>query len=73
MSIDLFEMHEVGHCEKLWCWLRQDVLKLHRLAGDWTELHARVNAFLNKFATGSHALLHYVGLLGEGKLAHALR
>ena len=21
--------------EKLWRWLRQDVLKLHRLAGDW--------------------------------------
>ena len=59
--------------EKLWRWLRQDVLKLHRLAADWTELRRRVNAFLDQFATGSHDLLHYVGLLGEGKLAQALR
>lgn len=59
--------------EKLWRWLRQDVLKLHRLAGDWASLRGRVNQFLGQFATGSHALLRYVGLLGEGKLAHALR
>jgi hypothetical protein len=59
--------------EKLWRWLRQDVLKLHRLAHDWTELRHRVNAFLDQFATGSHILLRYVGLLGEGKLAQALR
>ena len=59
--------------EKLWRWLRQDVLKLHRLAGDWSSLRARVNQFLDQFATGSHALLHYVGLLGEGKLAQAMR
>jgi len=32
-----------------------------------------VNAFLTQFASGSHALLRYVGLLGEGKLARALR
>jgi transposase len=59
--------------EKLWRWLRQDVLKLHRLAGDWPSLRARVNQFLDQFATGSHALLRYVGLLGEGKLAQAMR
>lgn len=58
--------------EKLWRWLRQDVLRLHRLASDWPELRRRVNGFLDQFATGSHALLRYVGLLGNGKLAQAL-
>ena len=50
--------------EKLWRWLRQDVLKLHRLAGDWPSLRGRVNQFLGQFATGSQDLLRYVGLLG---------
>ncbi len=59
--------------EKLWRWLRQDVLKMHRLAADWPELHQRVNAFLDQFTDGSQELLHYVGLLGDGKLAQALR
>jgi transposase len=59
--------------EKLWRWLRQDVLKMHRLAGDWPSLRGRVNQFLGQFATGSQDLLRYVGLLGQGKLAQALR
>jgi hypothetical protein len=59
--------------EKLWRWLRQDVLKMHRLADDWPELQRRANAFLDQFATGSHDLLRYVGLLGDGRLAQALR
>jgi transposase len=59
--------------EKLWRWLRQDVLKMHRLAADWAELQRRVRAFLDQFATGSPELLHYVGLRGGGKLALALR
>jgi transposase len=59
--------------EKLWRWLRQDVLKLHRLAGDWPSLRGRVNQFLGQFAMGSQDLLRYVGLLGKGKLAQALR
>lgn len=58
--------------EKLWRWLRQDVLKMHRLAEDWEELLKRVRAFLDQFADGSQNLLHYVGLLGEGKLAQAI-
>ncbi|HKO23337.1 MAG TPA: hypothetical protein VJY65_01210 [Chloroflexota bacterium] len=49
------------------------MLRLHRLAGDWAALHARVNAFLDQFAAGSDALLHYVGLLGDGCLAEARR
>jgi transposase len=59
--------------EKLWRWLRQDVLKLHRLAGDWPALRSRVNQFLGQFAAGSHELLRYVGLSGQGKLAQALQ
>jgi transposase len=59
--------------EKLWRWLRQDVLKLHRLAGDWPSLRGRVNQFLGQFAEGSQDLLRYVGLKGKGKLAQALQ
>jgi transposase len=59
--------------EKLWRWLRQDVLKLHHLANDWKALQARVTSFLNQFSKGSTKLLQYVGLLGEGQLARAIR
>ena len=59
--------------EKLWRWLRQDQLYVHRLAHDWATLRQHVNGFLDQFAHGSQALLRYVGLLGEGKLAGALR
>jgi len=58
--------------EKLWRWLREQVLTMHRLAGDWDALRERVNAFLDQFAEESHALLQYVGLTGEGKLAQVL-
>lgn len=58
--------------EKAWRWLRQDLLKLHRLAHDWPAVRQRVNALLDQFADGSQALLHYVGLLGEGKYAQVL-
>ena len=59
--------------EKLWRWLRQDQLYLHRLASDWETLRRRVNAFPDQFAAGSPALLQYVGLVGDGKLASALK
>lgn len=58
--------------EKLWRWLREQVLTMHRLAGDWQALREQVTAFLDQFAEESHALLQYVGLNGEGKLAQAL-
>jgi hypothetical protein len=58
--------------EKLWRWLREQVLSLHRLAGDCDALRERVNAFLDQFAEESHELLQYVGLSGEGRLAQAL-
>jgi hypothetical protein len=59
--------------EKLWRWLRQDVLTMHHLAGDWPTLRQRVRDFLAQFATGSADLLRYVGLAGQGKLACALQ
>jgi hypothetical protein len=65
-------VHYEEPVEKLWRWLREQVLTLHRLAGEWEALRERVNAFLSQFAEESHALLQYVGLTGEGKLAQAL-
>jgi len=59
--------------EKLWRLKREQVLTLHRLAGDWQALRERVNAFLSQFAEAADELLHYVGLQGKGKLAQALR
>ena len=58
--------------EKLWRWLRQDVLKMHRLAEDWRAVRGRVRAFLDQFAAGSERLLEYVGLLGRGRLAQMI-
>ncbi len=58
--------------EKLWRWLRQEVLKLHRWADDWETLLGRVRAFLEQFAHGSERLLEYVGLLGSGRLAQMI-
>lgn len=49
--------------EKLWRWLKQEVLHHHRFADDWTGLKAAVTTFLDRFATGSPDLLRYVGLL----------
>src|SRR5437899_885302 len=55
--------------EKLWRWLRQDVLKMHRWVEDWPRVKQRVHDFLDQFAHGSHDLLRYVGLVGKGTLA----
>lgn len=65
--------HWLNPIEKLWRWLRQSVLHLHRWAADWSELLARIHAFLDQFLSGSLPLLHYVGLLGNGKLAQAIQ
>jgi hypothetical protein len=48
--------------EKLWRWLRQDVLHLHRQAGDLPVLRQQVATFLDQFAHGSTELLRYVGI-----------
>jgi transposase len=55
--------------EKVWRWLRQDILKMHRWVEDWPQVKQRVQDFLDQFAHGSPALLRYVGLVGKGKLA----
>lgn len=49
--------------EKLWRWLKQDILHLHTLANDLNTLRTQVCDFLNGFASGSNPLLCYVGLL----------
>lgn len=59
--------------EKLWRKFRQEVDYLHVLADDWKGLRERVQQFFAQFASGSTALLRYVGLRGNGKLATALR
>lgn len=58
--------------EKLWRWLRQDILKMHRWVEDWPRVKQRVRDFVGQFAHGSSALLRYVGLTGKGKLATVL-
>ena len=55
--------------EKLWRWLRHDVLKLQRWVEDWPQVKHRVHDFLDPFVHGSAALLRSVGLKGKGKLA----
>ncbi len=49
--------------EKLWRWLKQDVLHLHRLSDDWQALKAQVTQFLDTLTDASPDLLRYVGLL----------
>jgi DDE superfamily endonuclease len=58
--------------EKLWRWLRQDVLKMPRWGEDWPHVKQRVHDFLDQFAQGSSDLLRYVGLVGKSKLATVL-
>lgn len=48
--------------EKLWRWLKQDVLHLHRSADDIPSLRALVLDFLARFHHTSPDLLRYVGL-----------
>ena len=49
--------------EKLWRWVRQSVLHLHRHCDDWLTLKDKVKTFMSQFIGGSQTLLHYVGLL----------
>ena len=48
--------------EKLWRWLKADVLRLHAHSDAWTTLRARVTEWLTQCAYGSRALVRYVGL-----------
>lgn len=54
--------------EKLWRWLRQDVLHSHRLSHAFKDLRLQVAEFLNQFASSSPQLLYYVGLLSKDEL-----
>jgi len=51
--------------EKLWRWVRQSVLHLHRLSDKWQQLKIRVRDFILSFRKGSNDLLRYVGLLPD--------
>lgn len=44
--------------EKLWRWLKQDVLHLHPLSHDLETLRTQVRNFLDAFTAGSDSLLH---------------
>ena len=59
--------------EKLWRWLRQDVLKLHRYVTEWEHVKQNVRDFLDQFQQGSEKLLRYIGLQGDGRLASVIR
>lgn len=48
--------------EKLWRWLKQEVVHGHRFAEDWRHLKAAIAAFLNRFQQASPELIRYTGL-----------
>jgi hypothetical protein len=49
--------------EKLWRWLNQEKLHLHRSSEDWAALKDDVAHALDRFKAGSQELLRYTGLL----------
>jgi len=51
--------------EKLWRWLQQNHLHLHRLSDDWPALRQEVATALDRFHGGSTELLRYTGLLPD--------
>jgi hypothetical protein len=48
--------------EKVWRFLKQEVLHMHRWADNWPHLKAEVAAFLDRFACPNTTLLRYCGL-----------
>lgn len=54
--------------EKLWRWLRQDILHDHDEAKSFKRLRQRVAEWLTQFAQRSVALLHYVGILTKDEI-----
>jgi hypothetical protein len=46
--------------EKLWRWLKQDILHHHRYSDNWSELKQRIADWLDAFAQSSQPLLRYV-------------
>lgn len=51
--------------EKLWRWLKHDVLTAHRYSANWLELRQQVEDFLNRFHNHSPQLLRYCALLTD--------
>lgn len=51
--------------EKLWRWLKHDVLTAHRDSDNWLQLRGRVEEFLQRFKNPSEQLLRYCGLLAD--------
>lgn len=58
--------------EKLWRWLKQELLHLHAYADDWQALKQKIKEFLDRFRRGSKELLRYVGLTPNSKLYGAV-
>ncbi len=54
--------------EKLWRWLTQEILHLHRQADNWDLLKEQIKEFLDKFREQSAELLKYIGLTENSKL-----
>lgn len=54
--------------EKLWRWLRQDILHNHERSGHFKQLRKDVEEWLSQFKDGSLYLLHYVGILSKEEL-----
>lgn len=59
--------------EKLWRWLRQDILHNHTHCATFKQLRREVLEFLDQFAQGSLELLYYTGLLSENELTSMCR
>lgn len=49
--------------EKLWGWLKADILHMHTMADEWVELRARIADFMDQFQCGTQTLLRCTGLL----------
>lgn len=54
--------------EKLWRWLKQEVIHLHKKADQWDLLKEEIKKFLNRFEKESAELLKYIGLTENSKL-----
>lgn len=51
--------------EKLWRWLKQDLVHCHPFTDDLAQLKLQVGTWLDQFGQGSDQLLSYVGLAGK--------
>lgn len=51
--------------EKMWQWLKAEVLAVHRQSANWCQLRQEVEAFLDRFTHPAPDLLHHCGLLAD--------